>query len=114
MKKLTSHTSVPPRLYGLNKEDVPFRPIVNCTGSPTYGLPKYLAGLLCPLVGQSEHHITDKIQNISLQKTDILVSFDVVSLFTKVPVEDMLQLLSQHFNNQTTGLITQVLTTYFL
>jgi hypothetical protein len=39
----------------------------------------------------------------------------MVSLLTKVPVEDTLQLLTQHFNNQTLILIRQVLTTtYFL
>lgn len=40
-----------------------------------------------------------------------MVSSDMVSLFSKVP----LQLLTQHFDNQTTSLIRQVLTTaYFL
>jgi hypothetical protein len=43
------------------------------------------------------------------------VSFDVVSLFTKVPLEDTLQLLQQQFHNQTINLFKQVLTTtYFL
>jgi hypothetical protein len=43
------------------------------------------------------------------------VSFDVVSLFIKVPLDDTLQLLSQHFRKQTVDLIRHVLTTtYFL
>jgi hypothetical protein len=59
-KKLTPHASAPPRKYGLpkiHKNDVPLRHIVNCIGSPTYALAKYITGLLGPLVGQSDHHI---------------------------------------------------------
>jgi hypothetical protein len=80
-------------------------------------LAKYLAGLLSLFVGQSNHHIKNSetfVQNLessNLQETDILVSFDVVSLFTKVPLEDALQLLSQHLYKQTVSLIRHVLTT---
>jgi hypothetical protein len=59
-KRLIPHASAPPRLYGLpiiHKEGVPLRLIVNCIGSPTYALAKYLAGLLSPVVGQSDHLI---------------------------------------------------------
>jgi hypothetical protein len=44
----------------------------------------------------------------------MLVSSEVVSLFTKVPLEDTLQLLSHHFHNQTIALIRQVLTTTYI
>jgi hypothetical protein len=88
MKKLTLHVSVPPRIHGLpkiHKEGVLLRPIINCISSPTHNLAKYLAGLLKPLVGHSMHHIINtemfihKLSDIKLQKTDILVSFDVTS-----------------------------------
>jgi hypothetical protein len=95
--------------------------IVNCIGSPTYALVKYLTGLLGPLVGQSDYHIKNseafvkKLQAIKLQETDILVSFDVVSLFTEVPLEDTIQLLTAKVSKQTVDLFRHVLTTtYFL
>jgi hypothetical protein len=84
-------------------------------------LAKYLAGLLSQLVGHSVHHtrnseaFVQKLQSICLKETGILVSFDVVSLFTKVPLDDTLQLLSRQFHKQTVDLIRHVLTTtYFL
>jgi hypothetical protein len=73
------------------------------------------------LVGHSPSHIKNsedfihKLNTISLKESDILVSFDVVSLFTRVPLEDTLLLLQQHFHDQTIGLFKQVLTTtYFM
>jgi hypothetical protein len=96
-RKLSPHGAVPPRIYGLpkiHKADVPLRPIVNCISSPTYGLAKHLAGQLKPLTGNSILHIKNseafvqKLQNMQLQETDLMVSFDITSLFTKVPTED--------------------------
>jgi hypothetical protein len=50
-----------------------------------------------------------------VQETDILVSFDVVSLFTKFPLDDIIQLLSAKFYKQIVDLFRHVLTTnYFL
>jgi hypothetical protein len=44
----------------------------------------------------------------------MMVSFDVVSLFTNVPIEDSIQLLSKHFEQSTLALFKHVLTsTYF-
>ena len=50
----------PPKLYGtpkIHKKETPLRPIVSTCGSITYGVAKYLAKILGPLVGKSEHHI---------------------------------------------------------
>jgi hypothetical protein len=48
-------------------------------------------------------------------KEHMVVSFRVISIFTEVLLEDMLQLLSHHFHDQTIILIRQALTTtYFL
>jgi hypothetical protein len=85
----------------MHKKDMPLRPTVNCIASSAYPLGKYLVGLLSPVVGQLVHHIINsrkfvqELYIINLQEPDILVSFDVVSLFTKVPLEDTLYLLSE-------------------
>ena len=124
IKQLKPSNSLPPRLYGLpkiHKQGVPLRPIVSSIGSPTYKLAKHLATLLKSLVGQSEHHIKnskqfiDIIKTIKLEETDILVSFDVESLFTKVPLAETLVLLRPHFDPPVINLFQHCLTSsYFI
>ncbi|XP_071439457.1 uncharacterized protein [Hetaerina americana] len=115
---------VPPRLYGLpkiHKEGAPLRPIVSSIGAPTYNLAKHLTGILAPFVGSCEHHIKNSaefvktLRDIRLDNQDILASFDVISLFTKVPIKDTLLLLQARFDEKTVDLFRHVLTsTYFL
>ena len=110
-------------MYGLpkiHKEGIPLRPTVSNIGAPTYQLSKHLSGLLSQLTGKSAHHVKNSFHFIEILKTlkikpgDLMVSFDVVSLFTKVPVEESLTLLSQHFNKEILSLYKHVLTsTYF-
>ncbi len=92
-------TNICPRMYGLpkiHKTNVPIRPIVDFTGSPTYAWARYLAKILRPLVGQSRSNVlnsysfVDEIKNITVCESDILVSYDVVSLYTKGPVNESL------------------------
>jgi hypothetical protein len=92
---------------------------VSAIGSPTYNLAKYLAGILTPHVGRCEHHIKNSkdfveiLSDIRLQETDLLVSLDVVSLFTRVPLEDTLRLLAEKFDEYTVQLFHHVLTTTY-
>ena len=77
----------------MHKPGIPLRPIVSFIQSPTYELLKHLAQLLAPLLGQSPsvvrnskdfvHFITEQ----KLEPGEVLVSFDVVSLFTNIPTE---------------------------
>jgi hypothetical protein len=122
-KQLRPSGSRSPRLYGLpkiHKEGVPLRPTVSNVGAPTYQLTKHLTGFLNKLTGNSTHHVKNSIhftqilENLQVQPGDLMVSFDVVSLFTKVPVEDSLSLLSHHFIDDILALFKLVLTsTYF-
>ena len=85
-----------PLLYGLpkvHKPNVPMRPIVSFVHSPTYQLSRHLSDPLSPLVGQSPSAIrnskefADFITTQILTDDELLVSFDVVSLFTNVPTD---------------------------
>ena len=86
---------VTPYIYGvpkIHKGDVPLRPIVDTIGSPTYFLATHLIKIISPLIGNSTSFVKDSnhffqfINDAKLEPNDILVSFDVVSLFTKVPI----------------------------
>ncbi|KAL0870054.1 hypothetical protein ABMA27_006218 [Loxostege sticticalis] len=100
----------PPKLYGLpkiHKSNVPLRPIVSQIDSPTYDLAKHVAGVLQPLVGKTSSYVKDSmhfielIKNISMEPGDIMVSFDVESLFTNVPLKDCLEVIKDRlFDNE--------------
>jgi hypothetical protein len=42
---------------------------------------------------------TQTLDAIRIQPQELMVSFDILSLFTNVPIGDSLELLSQHFKN---------------
>ncbi|KAL9969279.1 hypothetical protein ACROYT_G021476 [Oculina patagonica] len=90
----------PPKLYGLpklHKPGIPMRPIVSFCGSPTYQLSKYLTTILQPLTDesrrklQSTENFIDAIKTVQIPDDYKLVSFDVKSLFTSIPLQLALQ-----------------------
>lgn len=98
-------------MYGLpkvHKEGTPMRPIVSNINCPTYKLAKHLSKIINPLTGQSESYIknsfefTTKIKEIDVDKDDKMISFDVVNLFTKVPVNETLELLFKKLSEDET------------
>ena len=73
------------------------RPIVSNIGSCTYKVAKGTAQILAPYSCQVESYIRntkDLVEDVSTWKVEldeILVSFDVRSLYTSVPVAEALQ-----------------------
>ena len=69
------------------------RPIVLFCGSPTYQLSKHLAKTLKPLTDASDHKLQstenfiDAIKTVQIPNNHRLVSFDVKSLFTSIPLQ---------------------------
>ena len=90
-----------PRFYGLpkvHKVSVPLRPIVSFINSPTYNLSKFLSRILSSLLVnrysvRNSKEFVDYVKNFTISENEILVSFDVVSLFTSVPVDKALGLV---------------------
>ena len=98
-----------PQLYGtpkIHKEGAPLRPICSSINSVHYETGKYLADILSTIVGKSCHHIKNtedfvsKVKQLRIDSDEILVSYDVSSLFTCIPVDSAVQvvtdLLKQH------------------
>jgi hypothetical protein len=67
-----------------------------------------------PTTSRTPKAFNPTLKTIKLQETYILVSFNMLSLFTNIPLEDTLQMLSQHFHSQTISLFRQVLTTTYV
>ncbi|XP_018574625.1 uncharacterized protein LOC108913546 [Anoplophora glabripennis] len=84
-------------LLAKDSPNIPLLPTVSAVGSATHPLVRYIAQEKRDLVGGAEHHVKnardfiDRIREIELQPGNILVSFDVTSLFTKVPVDEALE-----------------------
>ncbi|XP_072025291.1 uncharacterized protein [Amphiura filiformis] len=91
-----------PRLYcttKIHKQGDPIKPIVDCIGSVGYQTSKALAEILAPIVGQTEHHVTnskslaEEISGIYIDDGDIFNSHDVVSLFTNTPIDQAIAVI---------------------
>ena len=109
-------------MYGLpkiHKNGALLHSIVNTIGSPTYKLSKHLDILLKPLVGKKNSFVKDStswvqdICNETLKDNDILVSFDVVSLYTKIPVDEAITTIRDLTDDDIAKLVEVCLKTTF-
>ena len=76
------------------------RPILSATGTYNYKLAKWLDETLKPL-SINDHTVSDifgfvdELQNLQVDAHSILVSYDVSSLFTNVPVDETIEILAE-------------------
>ncbi|XP_037521300.1 uncharacterized protein LOC119398529 [Rhipicephalus sanguineus] len=69
------------------------RPIVDFSRSPMRSLSTYLHRIISPLTGKTTSHVRNAddfvglTSNLRLENDECLVSFDVVSLFTSIPMQ---------------------------
>ena len=98
--KLAPKNCMVPWIYELPKipkENAPLRPIMNTIGSHIYKLVKCLAKRLRNMVGKAHScvkgstHMIKEIRNTKVDEQDLLVSFNVVSLFTKILVDNVIK-----------------------
>lgn len=90
------NTLCPSKFYGLfkiHKEGTPLRPITSTINSPGYLLSKVFADMVDMVFPRTDHHIkniydfVDFVDGVSIKPDDVLVSFDVVSMYTSIPFE---------------------------
>ena len=92
---LHSSSASPATFYGLpkiHKLDVPLRPITSSISFPTYNLSKHLVVILSPLVKgkytvRNSADFSERIKDLTIAVDEVMVSFDVTSLFTSIPVD---------------------------
>ena len=104
---------VAPKFYGLlktHKADTHLRPIVFIKGYIIYGVAKELANIIHPLVGQSPHHLrntqhfVEHIRKVKLELGEVIACYDVMALFTSVPVDPSIAIVK---NFSRTHLLSQ-------
>ncbi|PNF20184.1 hypothetical protein B7P43_G16972 [Cryptotermes secundus] len=109
--RLTPYHSKPPHLYGLpkiHKAGIPLRPIVSSIGCPCLALASFLRKILSPFAGKFDSfvknsaHFVQLLKTVNLHSEDTLVSFDVVSLITNVPVDEVLHIIEKKLHDDVT------------
>ena len=89
-------------LYGLpkiHKNGTPIRPIISQIGAYNYKTAKFLVKILTPLLDNSNVTLSDtfdfvnKISKTTISEDCIMISFDVESLFTNVPVKETIDII---------------------
>ena len=95
-----------PYMYGLVKthKNNAMRPIISSVNSCSYRLSQWLSNILSPYVGTvfnahivNNVYLINKLKNITIDYPFTLVSFDVKSLFTNEPLEDLIDFMKDHF-----------------
>ncbi|MCG8430833.1 MAG: hypothetical protein MJA29_06655, partial [Candidatus Omnitrophica bacterium] len=109
--KLYPTCDQPPRFYGLpkvHKANCPLRPIVSSIGTISYQVARYVADVLSPLVGKTEHHVknskafAEEVRTLHVAPDEELRSYDVSALFTSVPVDKALILIQKKLEEDDT------------
>ena len=89
---------------------MPLRPIVDYTQTIGYKVSRELADLLQPFVfvGKTEQHaansqeLVKEMTKISIDEGESFMSYDVVSLFTKIPIKDACVVIRKRLENDKT------------
>ncbi|XP_055543625.1 uncharacterized protein LOC129729166 [Wyeomyia smithii] len=105
--RLTTYNATCPKIYGLpkiHKDGNPLRVILSCINCPTYDLSKYLASILHHSIDHEKYNVRNSyefctfINNVTLPPNYVMVSFDVVSLFTCIPRDLVVQAVRNNWN----------------
>ena len=103
-KKIYPIGSSPAKIYGLPKlhksfpsnSYPPFRPIVSSIGTYNYNLSKFLCSVLSPLIStryctKDSFTFVQEFNQVNITNS-FLVSFDVCSLFTNIPLNETIDI----------------------
>ena len=97
-----------PRFYGqpkMYKPGVFIHPLVSYTGYPLRNLNKYIANILKAYVKDKNNNamnsntFSNYIRNVPIEDDKTMVSFDVTSLYTNIPIIDTLNIIKDYVNN---------------
>lgn len=105
-RQLFCSAATAPRIYGLpkiHKPDTPLRPIVSSVQVPCYHMSKYIGTILKHLISETYNiknsiEVKKQLTNIKVDRSETIVSFDVISLFTNIPVRTAIRTIMGKWN----------------
>lgn len=108
---LTVNNAVPPRIYALPKihklkagedpKEVKGRPVGNTIDGPTSALSRYIGSIIRATIDQTHFNIKNSFDFVKTIKDKtipdgyVMISFDVVSLFTCMPFSLLMELIAK-------------------
>ena len=110
-QKLRSTDGSPPAIRGSithHKPGFPLRLIVSSIGSALYNTAKFLSDILSPIQNPNGYSVLNSSQfakevaNMEISEDEVMVSFDIVSLFTAIPVNKACDYIRNKWNNDST------------
>ena len=100
--------SQPGKIYGLakvHKEGAPLRPVVSMIKTAEYNLAKYLVKIINDVMPttymlSSTRSFVNQISSFDFLPSHVLVSYDVVSLFTNIPLNETIDIVCNYVYQQ--------------
>lgn len=90
----------------IHKDGIPIRPLVNFIPAPSYNIAKRIEQVIRQETTLKNSHslknsldLIDKIKTTELKNGYTLASFDVVNLYTNVPVDETIKVLEQNLRD---------------
>ena len=94
-----------------HKKDFPLRPIVSMINTAEYKLAKYIDNLIKPYIPDrysvtSNIKFLERLKEFNIKEKDYCLSFDVVSLFTNIPLAETIDMIAERLysDNNTKGI----------
>ncbi|BES96231.1 ankyrin 2,3 unc44 [Nesidiocoris tenuis] len=109
--RLTTYVATPPKFYCVVKDhkNHGFRPICPTFSSPTYQMSKFLITPLKILTSRynftvrDSFEFVDKVREVLIPPDYSMVSFDIKSMFTNIPVNRALTIIEENWSTIETG-----------
>ena len=80
------------------------RPVVSTVGTAFHGTSRHLVKLIPPILGKNEHYLKNSSSFVSKASTwnisanEIQVSYDVVALYSSVPISKAIDVMTDILN----------------